>query len=116
MMELLGKIMGQVLSILAISTKEMAQTRISECNCHDGSLLPNFGTERFLNRLAGRAEVEDAFERLDMLTKEEIGMTTARNLAVTHLVDDHVKIVEQVTNAIGGDVREIKAGPQGFLH
>jgi hypothetical protein len=30
--ELLGKIMGQVLSILALSTKEMTQRRISECD------------------------------------------------------------------------------------
>jgi hypothetical protein len=30
MTELLGKIMGQVLSILALSTKEMTQRRISE--------------------------------------------------------------------------------------
>jgi hypothetical protein len=126
MTELLGKIMGQVLSILALSTKEMTQRRISECDWLDVSLLTNYGTERFLNRLVGRTEVEDALERLDMLTKEETGMTTARNLAVTHVVDDHVKIVEevtrgiddnvkvveQVTNAIGDDVRAIKDGPQ----
>jgi hypothetical protein len=116
MTELLGKIMGQVLSILALSTKEMAQRRISEWDWPDGSLLANFGIERFLNRLIGRTEVEDAFERLDMLTKEETGMTTARNLAVTHIVDDHVKVVEQVANTIGHDVRAIKDGPQGFLH
>ena len=109
MTELFGKIMGQVLSILAISTKEMAQRRISECDRPGRSLLPNFRTERFLNRLVGKTEVEDAFERLDMLTKEETVMTTARNLAVAHIVDDHVKVVEEVTRAI-------KEGPQSFLH
>ena len=31
MRELLGKIMAQILSILAISTKEMKESRISEC-------------------------------------------------------------------------------------
>jgi hypothetical protein len=116
MTDLLGKIMGQVLSILALSTKEMTQRRISEWDWPDVSQLANSGTERFLNRLVGRTEVEDAFERLDMLTKEETGMTTARNLSVTHVVDNHVKIVEEVTNAIGDDVRAIKDGPQGFLH
>jgi hypothetical protein len=109
MTELLGKIMGQVLSILALSTKEMTQKRISECDWPDGSLLANYGTERFLNRLIGRTEVEDAFERLDMLTKEETGMITARNLAITH-------VVEEVTNATGDDVRAIRDGSQGFLH
>jgi hypothetical protein len=31
MMELFGKIMAQILLILALSTKEMSQSRISEC-------------------------------------------------------------------------------------
>jgi hypothetical protein len=121
--ELLGKIMGQVLSILALSTKEMTQRRISECDWLDVSLLVNYGTERFLNRLVGRTDIQDAFDRLDMLTKEETGMTTARNLAVTHVVDGHVKVVEEVargidevTNVIGHDVRAIKDGPQSPLH
>jgi hypothetical protein len=48
----------------------------------------------------GRTEVEDALERLDMLTKEETGMTIARNLAVTHVVDGNVRVVEEVTRAI----------------
>ncbi|KAI0249021.1 hypothetical protein BJV78DRAFT_1230625, partial [Lactifluus subvellereus] len=73
MTELLGKIMAQLLSILALSTKEMTQGRI----------------KKFFNRLVGRTEVEDALQRLDMLTKEESGMTMARNLAVTHLVDSN---------------------------
>ena len=122
--------MGQVLSILALSTKEMKQTRISECDWLDVSLLANGGTARFLTRLVGRTEVEDALVRLDVLTKEETGMTAVRNLAVTHVVDGHVKVVEEVargidenlkvveesTHAIGDDVREIKDSAQSPLN
>jgi hypothetical protein len=114
MTELLGKIMGQVLSILALSTREMTQRRISECECAEVSPLANYGTERFLNRLVGRAEVEDALAQLDVLTKEETGITTTRNLAVTHIVDGHVKVVEEVTRVIDGNVRTIEEVTRGI--
>jgi hypothetical protein len=58
------------------------------------SLLANYVTERFLNRLIGRTEVEDALQRLDMLTKEEAGMTVARNLAVGHTVEGIVTAIK----------------------
>ncbi|KAI0249040.1 hypothetical protein BJV78DRAFT_728169 [Lactifluus subvellereus] len=78
MTDLLGKIMAQLLSILALSTKEMTQRRI----------------KKFLNRLIGRTEIEDALQRLDMLTKEETGMTVARNLAVGHAVEGIVTAIK----------------------
>jgi hypothetical protein len=112
MTELLGKVMGQVLSILALSMKEMTQGRRSERDWLDIPLLTKRGTEKFLKRLMGRTEVQDALERLDMLTKEEAGMTVVRNLALTHVVGDNVKAVEEVTRAIDDNVRTIKDGMQ----
>jgi hypothetical protein len=100
--------MGQVLSILGLSTKEMTRGRISECDWLDVFLMANYGTETFLNRLVGRTDIEDALERLDMLTKEEIGMTVARNLAVTHVVDGNVKVVEGVTRGIDDHVKVVE--------
>jgi hypothetical protein len=114
MMKLLGKTMGQVLSILALSTNEMTQTRISEYDWLDVSLFANDGTERFLTRLVGRTEVEDALVRLDMLTKEETGMTVVRNLAVTHAVDGHVKVVEDVTRVIDDNVKVVEEVARGI--
>ena len=58
------------------------------------SLLANYATEKFLNRLIGRTEVEDALQRLDMLTKEETGMTVARSLAVGHAVEGTVAAIK----------------------
>jgi hypothetical protein len=115
MTELHARIMGQVLSILALSTKKMTERWISECDSPDVFLLANHGTVRFLKRLVGRKEVEDALARLDMLTKEETLLTAVRNLAVTHVVDGHVKVVEQVTYAIDEDVIAVKDGPQTSL-
>jgi hypothetical protein len=90
--ELLGKIMAQLLSILALSTKAMMDGRISELEdslC--GSFLADYCIEKILKRLIGRTEVEDAVLRLDTLTKEESLMMVARNLEVTHRVDGNVE-------------------------
>ena len=86
--ELLAKIMAQLLSILALSTKAMADRRLSELiSSVCGSFLADRDTEQILRRLAGRTEVEDAVLQLDMLTKEENLMVVARNLEVTHRVE-----------------------------
>jgi len=66
--ELLGETMAQVLSVLALSTTAMK----------DGLI------KKSLKRMVGTAEIEDALQRLDNLTKQEGLMTTARNLEVTH--------------------------------
>jgi hypothetical protein len=71
------------------------------------SLFVDHRTEKFFNRLAGKTDIEDAFERLDMLTKEETGMTAAQTLAATHVIDNNVKVVEDA-------VKAIKDGTQSF--
>src|SRR5579863_368112 len=70
--ELLGKIMAQLLSLLALLTKAMTDGRISESN-HSLFLSPlaDYDAEKLLKRLAGRKEVEDAILQLVTLTKEE---------------------------------------------
>jgi len=66
--------MAHLLLILALSTKVMTNGRM----------------KKVLKRLAGKMDVEDALEKLAMLTKEEISMTMARNLKVAHDVDGNV--------------------------
>ncbi|KAI0282635.1 hypothetical protein BC826DRAFT_1064383 [Russula brevipes] len=60
--------MAQVLSVLAHSTRAMKESR----------------TKKFLKRLVGRTDVEDALERGEFNAGGE-------NLEVTHRVDDNVK-------------------------
>ena len=64
--------------------------------------------EKFLTRLMGRTEVEDALERLDTLTREETLMAVTRNLVVTHHVDDNVMAVKGIVDNIDGNVEAIK--------
>jgi hypothetical protein len=46
---------------------------------------------KYLKKLVGRTDLEDALKRLDKLTQEEARMATAQVLKATHNVDDRVK-------------------------
>ena len=108
MMELLAKIFGQVLSVLAFSTKAMKESRISMSIRFGWSFLAEYTTEKFMKRLVGKTDVEDALQRLDMLTKEEILMVAARTLGVSHRIDDNISGIKEVIRGIREDVNEIK--------
>ena len=110
MTELLGKIMSQVLSILALSTKAMMDMRISELDyplCR--SSMANYGAEKILKKLAGRTDVEDAVLQLDTLTKEESLMVVVRNLEVAHRIDGNVETTRVLTEDIDDNVKAAKA-------
>ena len=47
--------------------------------------------EKYLKKLIGRTEIEDALKRLDKLTEDEARMATAQVLKVTHRVDERVR-------------------------
>jgi hypothetical protein len=48
-------------------------------------------SEKYVKKLIGRTEMEDALKRLDKLTQEEARMAAAQNLKATHTVDKRVK-------------------------
>jgi Tfp pilus assembly PilM family ATPase len=50
--------------------------------------------ERFLKKVTGKQDVEDALKRLDRLTNDEARMTTAQALKATRHVDDIVRAVD----------------------
>lgn len=108
MIELLGKIMAVLISILALSTKVMTEGRISVLIHSLSSFVADYGSEKFLNRLMGRKNIEDALSRLDSLTKEESLMTMAKNLEVTHRIDSGVKENKALTKDVNDNVRMIK--------
>jgi hypothetical protein len=109
MIDLLGKIMSQVLSILAVSTKELQARRISEPISFSILHLPDYEIERFLDRLMGRTEVEDALQRLDVLTGDELRMVVANILEVAHRVDRNVAVATEVTRDVGNRMTRVEA-------
>ena len=114
MSELLGKIMSQVLSILALSNKKMMDGRMSELDCPlCPSFMSNHDSEKVLKKLAGRTDVEDAVLQLDTLTKEESLMVVVRNLEVTHRVDKNVEATKVLTEDIDDNVKAAMALTEG---
>ena len=105
MMDTIVKIMAEVLFILAIATREIKQNKASESTLHPipGSGLLSVLTvdlERFLKRLVGRRDIEDALQRLENLTQAEVRMAVAQGLKATHGVAHAVA-------GIGGEVRSV---------
>ncbi|KAF8504919.1 hypothetical protein F5888DRAFT_813349 [Russula emetica] len=89
MTDVIVKIMIEILSILAIATKEIKQGQ----------------SKKFVKKLLGRNDIEDALKRLDTLTMEEARMAIAETLNVTHKMDDKVAVLVD-------DVKEANAGMQ----
>ena len=53
-------------------------------------MYADLSSEKFLKKLAGRKDIEDALRRLDRLTQEEAVMAAAQILNLTHTVDNKV--------------------------
>jgi len=50
--------------------------------------------EKYLKKLLGKSDIEDALKGLDKLTNEEVRMVTAQVLKGTQIVNDRVRVVE----------------------
>ncbi|KAH9051811.1 hypothetical protein EDB87DRAFT_1826540, partial [Lactarius vividus] len=93
MKDTIVKIMVEVLGIFGIVTKEMKQGR----------------TKRYLKKLIGRRDVEDALLRLDRLTQQEMQMAIVELLEVTHDVKDGVEAVGDKVDIAINDGKVVKA-------
>ena len=123
MTDIIVKIMVEVLNVFAIATKEIKQGRTSELLM---SVLcfgfTNCWPEKYLKKLLGKTEIEDALKRLDRLTQDEVRMATAQLLTLTHGVDDkvtciggEVKGVNNKVNDIGDMVRVVHDGARYII-
>ncbi len=94
MTDIIVKIMIEVLNIFAIATKDMRQGRGSALlSVIYHALSANLCSERYLKKLVGRKEMEDALKRLDKLTQEEARMAAAESLKLMHIVNNKVTAV-----------------------
>ena len=100
MMAIIVEIMVQVISILGIVTKEIKEGRISAPFLVDIDPKLTFHAEKFSKRVFGINRLNDAFQQLDKLTREEALMAEAEALVIAARVDRNVEnIVEGVTKA-----------------
>ena len=93
MSEMMVEVMVEVLSVLAIVTLEIKQKRRSQFTTSNFWVLAHVSLEKFLKKLLGRNDVEDALKSLDKLTQEEVKMATAEVLKSTRNVDVNVKML-----------------------
>jgi hypothetical protein len=61
-------------------------------------------SEKYLKKLIGRRDIEDALGRLDRLTQEEARMATAQVLKVAHRVENEVGTVGDQVRGVDNKV------------
>ncbi|KAH9991063.1 hypothetical protein BJV77DRAFT_1009765 [Russula vinacea] len=91
MTDVIVKIMIEILSILAIATKQIKQGR----------------SKKFLKKLLGKNDIEDALKKLDTLTLEEARMAIAETLNVTNRVDDKVDKMDNKVDKVDDTVHMV---------
>lgn len=110
MLDLIVKIMVEVLGILAIATKNIKQRSASKPIPLDMTTSDSFDLEKYLKKLLGRTDIEDALTRLDKLTHDEALMATAQVLKLARTVDDKVTNIDGKVTEIDDKVKTVIDG------
>ena len=90
MVDTITAIMVEVLNFIGIATKEIKQGRTSERFLYKLVSADKPSSEKYLKKLMGKDDIEDALKRLDRLTQEEARMAAAQLLKVTDSIDNRV--------------------------
>jgi hypothetical protein len=96
-MDIVIKIMVQVLSVVALATKLIKERRLSKCAFTCTLFLAQCAIEKYFKKLLGESEVEEALQRLDRLTTDEARMTVAQTLGVVYSLVGNVRVVMEGT-------------------
>jgi archaellum component FlaC len=62
---------------------------------------------KYMKRLVGRTDIEDALGRLERLLQDEIGMATTQGLKATHEVNNQVKGVDDKVQGIDSKMQRV---------
>ena len=93
--EVIVKIMLELLSVLALASKQIKQGLFSKCAvayiCI--SFVTQYALEKFAKKLLGESEIEAVLQRLDRLTQEEARISVTQTLGVVHSLVGNVKTV-----------------------
>ncbi|KAH9993984.1 hypothetical protein BJV77DRAFT_996309 [Russula vinacea] len=85
-------IMVEVLTVLAIATKEVKRER----------------SKKYMKRLMGSTDLDDGLGRLNKLTQEKAQMASAELLKMTRSVDGKVMGVDDRTKSVKGKVQNVR--------
>ena len=86
MIDLIIKIMVELLSVLSLATKQIRQGRFSEYTDQIYVGYVQCFAEKFMKKLFGKrkGKIQAALERLDQLTKDEGLSAVAQTLGIVH--------------------------------
>jgi hypothetical protein len=93
MTNIIVRILVEVLSVLALATKQIKQGRFSECAITYTLPMAQCAIEKFAKKLFGDSEIEAVLQKLDRLTHDEARMTVAQTLGVVHGLVGNMKVV-----------------------
>ncbi|KAF8260191.1 hypothetical protein EI94DRAFT_1706487 [Lactarius quietus] len=99
MTNVMGKIMAEVLCMLAIATKVMKQGR----------------TKTFFKNLVGRKDIDGALQRLDKLEQGELRTVTAQVLKTTSDIKGVTSDLRDAASELKDDAKETKVMVQQFV-
>jgi hypothetical protein len=91
--EVVLKILVELLSVLALASKQIKQGRFSKCTLTYTLFVVQCAAEKFTKKLLGESEIETVLQRLDRLTQDEARITVAQTLGVVHGLVGSVKAV-----------------------
>ena len=103
MTEILVKILVELLSTLALATKEVKQGKPSESVFTVVIYITSqCGAGKFVKKLFGENDIEPVLQRLNRLTQEEAKLTAAQTLEIVHGLVQNMGVVtdgEQICQA-----------------
>jgi len=91
------KIMAELLSVLALATKQIKEGRFSKCAITYSLHMAQCAIEKFAKNLLGKRDVEAVMQKLDRLTQDEARMTVTQTLGVVHGLVGNVRLVMEGT-------------------
>ena len=100
MTDIIVKIMVEVLSVLALATKEIKQGRSSKRVVTYTLPMAQCGVGKFAKKLLGKSEVEVVLQKLDRLTQEEAWMTSVQTLGAVHGLVGNVRTIMEGTQRL----------------
>ncbi|KAF8260116.1 hypothetical protein EI94DRAFT_929907 [Lactarius quietus] len=98
MVDIIVKMLVELLSVLALATKQIQQGRL----------------KKFAKKLLGESEIEAVLQKLDRLTQEEARIMAAQTLEVVHCLVNNVKVVMDDGRASIDGVRNVLVTMQGI--
>ena len=93
MTDLIIKIMLELLSVLALATKQIRQGRFSKHVIIYGLFVAQCAIEKFTMKLLGDHDVEAVLQRLNRMTQDEVRIAIAQTLSTVHGLVTNTRVV-----------------------